>query len=98
MNPKRLAEIRKRVEDARGSLSTRASLQEIVTAVEQLKAHSHLDLPELLDAYDSLRDQAATLWEQANPHASTCPARGREDRAHACNCERASKANPFTNL
>ena len=98
MNPKRLAEIRKRVEDARGSLSTRASLQEIVVAVEQLKSHSHLDLPELLDAYDALRDQAAELWEKAHPHASACPARGREERARDCNCERATSKNPYVGL
>ena len=95
MNPKRLAEIRKRVEDARGSLSTRATLQEIVVAVEQLKAHAHLDLPELLDAYDALREQTAQLWDKAHPHATGCPARGREELASACTCDRSTQKNPF---
>ena len=93
MKPGRLTEIRKRVEAARGSLSTRATLHEIVVAVETLRAHAHVDLPDLLDAYDALREQASLLWDQSHPHAEGCPAKGADWRP--CSCARAGLKNPF---
>src|SRR5437879_149751 len=96
MTPARLAEIRARVEDVRGSLSTRITLKEVVEASEVLKAHANLDLPELMDAYDRLREEAAELWGQLHPHAEDCAARGREVRPVApCGCDRRGKPNPY---